>query len=318
MSSNGTIETVGIVGAGLVGSGWSVVFALAGLKVRVFDADPEIRRKVPDFAARTMADMAGAGLASDIDAALARITVCDTLDEAVGDVDYVQESAFERRDVKAEVSAAIGALIRPGTIVGSSSSGIPASAFTETAPNRERFLIVHPVNPPHIVPVVEIIPAPWTAPDVVPVVRAFIERIGQVPVVVNREVEGFVLNRLQGALLNEAFALLEEGYASAADIDATVSYGLGLRWCFMGPFETIDLNAPGGLDDYARRLEPLYRSVAKSRSEPRGWSDELVGKANAERRQLLPKGDLPARRDWRDRMLMELIAHLRRSRAAQS
>ena len=149
----------------------------------------------------------------------------------------------------------------------------------ESVRHRERFLIVHPVNPPHVVPVVELVPTPWTAPDVVPVARAFMERVGQVPVVVTREIEGFLLNRLQGALLNEAFALLEEGYASAADIDATVSYGLGLRWSFMGPFETIDLNAPGGLDDYARRLEPLYHSVADSRKDPRGWSASLVDKA---------------------------------------
>ncbi|MDF2810650.1 MAG: 3-hydroxyacyl-CoA dehydrogenase [Microvirga sp.] len=318
MTGTGSIEKVGIVGAGLVGSGWTVVFALAGLQVRVFDRDPDIRGQVTDFAARTMADMAAVGLASDIDAALARITLCNTMAEAVSDADYVQESAFERVDVKTEVSAQIGALIRRDAIVGSSSSGIPASAFTEASPNRDRFLIVHPVNPPHIVPVVELVPAPWTAQDVVPTVRAFMERIGQVPVVVTREIEGFLLNRLQGALLNEAFALLEEGYASAADIDATVSYGLGLRWSFMGPFETIDLNAPGGLDDYARRLEPLYRSVAQSRREPRGWSDELVQKANMERRQLLPKGELPARRDWRDRMLMQLVSHLRRSRATHT
>lgn len=314
MSSSSSINTVGIVGAGLVGSSWSVIFALAGLRVRVFDRDAAIRHKALDFAARTMADMAAAGLASDIDVALARITACDTLAEAVSDCDYVQESAFERVDVKTEVAAEIGALIRPGAIVGSSSSGIPASAFTEAAPKRERFLIVHPINPPHVVPVVELVPAPWTAPDVVPTMRSFIERIGQVPVVVNREIEGFILNRLQGALLNEAFALLEDGYASAADIDATVSHGLGLRWAFMGPFETIDLNAPGGLDDYAQRLEPLYRSVAHSRREPRGWSLELVSKANDERREVLAKEDLAARRDWRDRMLMELVSHLRRSR----
>ena len=168
-----------------------------------------------------------------------------------------RNSAFERVDVKTDVSTQIGALIRPDAIVGSSSSGIPASVFTKSVRHRERFLIVHPVNPPHVVPVVELVPTPWTAPDVVPAARAFMERVGQVPVVVTREIEGFLLNRLQGALLNEAFALLEEGMRPAADIDATVSYGLGLRWSFMGPFETIDLNAPGGLDDYARRLAPL-------------------------------------------------------------
>jgi 3-hydroxyacyl-CoA dehydrogenase len=146
-------------------------------------------------------------------------------------------------------------------------------------------------------------------------VRAFMERIGRAPVVLTREIEGFILNRLQGALLNEAFALLEDGYASVADIDATISKGLGLRWCFMGPFETIDLNAPGGLEDYASRLEPLYRSVAQSRTSVRGWSQSLIAEADRQRREALPKGALSARRDWRDRMLLDLVKHFRRTGA---
>ena len=153
-------------------------------------------------------------------------------------------------------------MIRDDAAVGSSSSGIPASAFTEHAPRRERFLIAHPVNPPHLVPIVELVPAPWTDPAILPWARGVMQSVGQAPIVVYREIEGFVLNRLQGALLMEAWALFEEGYASAADIDLCVSQGLGLRWSFMGPFETIDLNAPGGVDDYARRLGPLYHSIA--------------------------------------------------------
>ncbi|MET0743706.1 MAG: 3-hydroxyacyl-CoA dehydrogenase [Microvirga sp.] len=315
MRQKATIDTVAVVGAGLVGSAWSVIFSLAGLRVRVHDADPGIRSGLPGQLSRAMDDMVGAGLAEGAEEALARVTVCDTLADAVADADYVQESVFERVDVKTEAASRIGALIRPDAIVGSSSSGIPASAFTETAPHRGRFLVVHPVNPPHIVPVVELVPAPWTDPGVVDDVRSFMERIGRAPVVLTREIEGFILNRLQGALLNEAFALLEDGYASVADIDATISQGLGLRWCFMGPFETIDLNAPGGLDDYARRLEPLYRSVAQSRTSVRGWSPALIEKADRERRALLPRDALPARRDWRDRMLLGLVRHLRRSGA---
>jgi L-gulonate 3-dehydrogenase len=307
-------ETVGIVGGGLVGSGWSVIFALAGLEVRVFDGNPEIRRTVQDFATRTMTEMAELGLASNVQDALDRIVVCETLESAVSAADYIQESVFERQDVKADVSLQIGTAMRPDAIVGSSSSGIPASAFTQSVLHRERFLIVHPVNPPHLVPVVEIVPAPWTEPGLVDAVRALMERIGQVPVVVTREIEGFVLNRLQGALLQEAFALLEEGYASTADIDATISHGLGLRWAFMGPFETIDLNAPGGISDYAARFGGLYRSIANSRNNPREWSDELVSKATAERRSRLPQSELAARRQWRDQTLMRLVAHLRHSR----
>jgi 3-hydroxyacyl-CoA dehydrogenase len=222
---------------------------------------------------------------------------------------FVQESVLEQVEVKADISAAIGPLLNEGAIVGSSTSGIPGSAFTEQAPNREQFLVTHPVNPPYLVPVVEVVPTPWTAQSSVDGALALMAQVGQSPVLVRREVEGFILNRLQGALLREAWDLFEEGYASAEDIDKTVSQGLGLRWSFMGPFETIDLNAPGGVADYAERLGPLYHAIQKSRTEPRPWSAELIGEVDRERRAALPTEKLAARRNWRDRRLMALAAH---------
>lgn len=303
------IRNVAIVGAGLVGSGWAIVFARSGASVRVFDAEASISASVLERIAASLAEMQAVGLVEDVDAILGRISVADSLTDAVASADYIQESVFERVDVKTAISLEIDSAMRPNAIVGSSSSGIPASAFTEGCRNRSRFLVSHPVNPPHLVPVVELVPAPWTDPAIVPFLRAEMARFGQVPVVVNREIAGFILNRLQGALLNEAWALFEEGYASAADIDATVAHGLGLRWSFMGPFETIDLNAPGGVADYAQRLGPLYHSVAQDRTEPRPWSDELVGRVAAQRRDALPGENLADRRAWRDGRLMRLMAH---------
>ena len=255
--------------------------------------------------------MAGYELVADVEALVSRVTVSDTLADAVGPADYVQESVFERVDVKTEICRDIGAVMRPDAVVGSSRSGIPASAFTADAPNRSRFLIAYPVNPPHLVPLVELVPAPWTEPDIVPWLRSAMEDLGQVPIVVNKEVEGFVLNRLQGALLNEAWALYDAGVASAADTDRTVSDGLGFRWSFMGPFETIDLNAPGGIADHARRLGPLYHEVAQSRTHPEPWSDALIERVVAERRTLLPTDGLRDRAGWRDWRLMALVAHRR-------
>ena len=307
----GTIDNVAIIGAGLVGSGWAIVFARSGATVRIFDADAVIRASVLERIGASLAEMQAVGLVDAIDTILARISVCDSLAEAVAEADYVQESVIEVTEVKAAVSLEIDRAMRPGAVVGSSSSGIPASAFTGGCANRSRFLIAHPVNPPHLVPVVELVPAPWTDPAIVPWLRVEMERIGQVVVVVTREIEGFILNRLQGALLNEAWALFEEGYASAADIDATVAHGLGLRWSFMGPFETIDLNAPGGVADYARRLGPLYHSVARDRTAPQPWSEELISRVAAERRAALPSEKLAERRAWRDGRLMRLIAHKR-------
>ena len=174
---------------------------------------------------------------------------------AVAGVDYVQESVFERTDVKRSVYEALDPLLGDAaTVVGSSSSGIPASEFTGGLRISPRCLVAHPVNPPHLVPVVELVPAPWTALETVDAAHALMLGVGQYPIRIARELRGFILNRLQGVLLREAWALYEEGYCSAADIDATISKGLGYRWSFMGPFETIDLNAPGGIADYAARL----------------------------------------------------------------
>jgi len=227
----------------------------------------------------------------------------------------VQESVLERTDVKRAVFAEIDALLGPDAIVGSSSSGIPASEFTGHVACRARCLVAHPVNPPYLIPVVELVPAPWTAPGTVQRTRALMERVGQAPVEMTREAEGFILNRLQGVLLMEAWRLVEEGLASVADVDRTVSEGLGLRWSFMGPFETIDLNAPGGVADYAARLGPLYQRIAASRAEHRVWDAPLIEAVERQRRAVLPQADLGARSAWRDRRLMALARHKRDAEA---
>ncbi len=305
------VRSTAVVGAGLVGLGWAIVFARAGLPVTIFDADESVRSGAKARLRASLVDMESAGLIGDPEGILARCTVLHNLTDAVSNADYVQESVFERVDVKIAISQAIGLLLKSGAVVGSSSSGIPASAFTETAPNRQRFLIAHPVNPPQLIPLVELVPAPWTDSNIVPELRRFMEKIGQVAIVVNREIEGFILNRLQGALLNEAWALYDEGYASAQDIDLTVAHGLGLRWSFMGPFETIDLNAPGGIADYARRFGPLYHGIAKSRMQPKPWSDDVIKHVESERRSQLSVDQLKARSAWRDRQLMALVKHKR-------
>lgn len=306
-------KSIGVVGAGLVGSGWAIVFARAGHPVRIHDASAEQRGAIRDRIAGNLEDLKTFELIDAVDPIMERIEVVDELEDAVTDVAYVQESVLEKTEVKREVYAAIDQHIGPDIAVGSSSSGIPASAFTEDCRHRGNYLVAHPVNPPYLVPVVELVPAPWTSPEVVERVDSLMRETGQVPVRVHGEVEGFILNRLQGALLREAWALFDEGYASAADIDRTVSHGLGLRWSFMGPFETIDLNAPGGVRDYAERLGDLYLSIAESRTEPGAWNEELIERVERERRESLPLPELPSRCAWRDRRLMALAAHKQRN-----
>jgi L-gulonate 3-dehydrogenase len=300
---------IAIVGGGLVGSGWAIVFARAGESVRIYDADANIRNGVMDVIRGQLEDLKDNRLVNDVNAILDRTQVCSTLQSAIGSAIYVQESVFEQTDVKTEISAAIAPLLSDGAVVGSSTSGIPASDFTENLTNRNRFLVAHPVNPPYLAPIVEIVPTPWTDESAVESAMALMRTVGQSPVLVRREIEGFLLNRLQGALLREAWALFEGGYASAKDIDKTVSEGLGLRWSFMGPFETIDLNAPGGIKDYAERLGPLYHAIDASRDNPQPWSPDLIRAVELERRTVLSEADLAERRNWRDRRLMALAAH---------
>ncbi len=249
------------------------------------------------------------GTIESADTVADRIQPVETLEQALEDAEYVQESVFEDVAAKQSILAAIDEHIHRSTFVGSSSSGIPASAFSERLKCRDRCLVAHPINPPDLVPLVELIPAPWTSRQTVQFVRSLMEEAGQVPVEMTREIEGFLVNRLQGVLLVEAWRLVEEGYATVEDIDRTVKDGLGLRWSFMGPFETIDLNAPGGVADYATRLGPLYQRIVASRTEHHVWSPELIKEVERQRRKILSADDLTRRMAWRDERLIALAAH---------
>jgi L-gulonate 3-dehydrogenase len=300
---------VAVIGAGLIGRAWSIVFARSGFQVQLWDQFPQAVQAALDFIADRLPELHQAGLLADMpEAVLARIHSSPSLWEAVRDVEYVQENGPERVDVKCALFDELDRAARPGTVLASSTSGIPASAFTEGLKGRSRCLIAHPVNPPYLVPLVELCPAPWTDPAIVDRTRDLMTRAGQVPATVKKEMDGFALNRLQGALLAEAFRLLAEDAISAADLDALVKHGLGLRWSFMGPLETIDLNAPGGLEDYCNRYGPLYAKMQQQMS-PLDWDAALVGRLQAARRTELPASMQRVRQEWRDRRLMALLAH---------
>lgn len=303
------MEKIGIVGSGLIGRAWATVFARAGHEVVMFDADGAALPKAVGLIEQGLEELRSFGLIAESPKTVAaRVRTAASLAECVGQVDYVQENTSERLEVKREVFAQMDKAAKPDCILASSTSTIETSRFADGLPGKHRCLVAHPVNPPHIVPIVEISPAPFTAPDVVERTRALHEKVGQVPITVKREVEGFILNRLQAALLNEAWRLVAEDYVSVEDLDKTIRDGLGLRWAFMGPFETIDLNAPGGVTDYAARYGPKLHGMMKDiRYE--AWSDEVVAKVEAERRQLMAQADHAKREAWRDRRLMALMAH---------
>jgi 3-hydroxyacyl-CoA dehydrogenase len=307
------MERIALVGGGLIGQAWAIVFGRAGHEVMLYDAEPAALKRARDAIAARLEDLAGFGLVGDPHAVLGRIGYATGLAEALDGAAYVQESTPERVEVKREAYAEIDRLAAPDAILASSTSGIPASSFTAHLAGRHRCLVAHPINPPFVTPLVELCPAPWTDPAVVDRTHDLMTSVGQAPIRLNKEVQGFVANRMQAALIGAALRMVQDGVASAADIDIAIKDGIGLRWSFMGPFETIDLNAPGGIADYLRRYGPLYQAI-EGEHGPLDWTDDgLLRQVDQERRAVLPAERLPERSAWRDRRLMALAAQKRQA-----
>ncbi len=304
-------KTIAVIGAGLIGRAWAMVFARAGWRVRLTDSDADQLARARAFVAASLDEQQQYGLVADSGAAVERIELAASIESAIADADWVQENLPERVELKREVFALLDRHARADAVLASSTSAIPASRFTEGLAGRARCLVAHPVNPPHLVPIVELCGAPWTAPATIARAKQTFVSVGQAPIVVRRELDGFVLNRLQGALLSEAMRLVGEGYVSADDLDMTVRDGLGLRWSFLGPIATIELNAPGGVADYCARYGDFFRRLAAEPAGPQVWeADNAARVANA---LGTPRSDeaREARTRWRDRRLMALVAHKR-------
>lgn len=298
-----------IIGAGLIGSAWAVVFARAGHDVAVFEADPRARHRLPERLARLAED--SAAMSGGDAAPLSRISIVSSLERALDGAAFVQECVPEKLDVKQALFAQCDALASPETILASSTSSFGMSLVADDLAGRQRMIVAHPATPPHLLPVVEIVPAPFTDPSVTERTTALMTAIGQKTVRVNTEVSGFVMNRLQGALLIEMFRAISSGSISAADADTLIRDGFGLRWAFLGPLEGVDLNAPGGIADYLRRYGFIFDNQA-AEGGARGpiVTETIIEQLDRSMRAQLPLSALAARAAWRDRH----IAALRRLR----
>lgn len=303
--------TVGIVGAGLIGRSWAHVFARAGCRVQLWDPSLDQRAAAKEQIALSLRAVQARGLVDDAGAAAARVQVVATLEAAVDGAHYVQESGPEAVETKRAIFAQLDAAAPADCVLASSTSAIVASRFSEGLAGRSRCLVAHPVNPPHLAPVVELCGAPWTSANTLARARAIMGRVGQVPIDVKREVDGFVLNRLQAALLSEAFRLVQDGVVSPQDLDHVIADGLGMRWAFMGPFETIELNAPGGMADYCERYVPWFRRYVAAPPGPDVW-DDARWRSVATAWGDPPGPDQVARKSlWRDDRMAALTAHKR-------
>lgn len=299
-----------MIGGGSIGVAFAIVFARAGHDVRLNEPDAARRQSITQILQARLDDLGSYGLLDEpANEILDRIVTVASLSDAVSDAAYVQECAPEQLGLKKTLFAELDRLAPAGAVLASASSAITASAFAADLPGRARMLVVHPGNPPFLIPVAEVVPAPFTGEVAIAFTQDLLTGAGLTPVLVRKEVEGFVFNRLQGALLREAYCLVRDGVVSVEDVDRIVRDGLGLRWSVIGPFETVDLNTQGGIASHAQKMGPAYQRMGAERGQNDPWTPELVEKVAAQRRTLLPLERWAERVAWRDRRLMSLVRH---------
>lgn len=303
---------IAIVGAGMIGRAWAICFARGGHQVVLWNKSPGKAEEAVAYVASVLPMLHDRDLLNGLSPAeiLAGITAASSLAEALRDADYVQENVAENVEVKRAVYAEMEAHARSDTIFASSTSGLVPSSFTSHLKHPERCVVVHPLNPPYLIPAVDIVPSPATSTDVMDSAVALMRACGQAPIRMKREDPGFLTIRIQGAIYHEAWRLVASGLASAEDVDIAVREGLALRWSFIGPFETADLNAPGGIRDFVARYGDLYQQLYP-KTGPVEWSGALMDEVEADRRAALPMENHKARQMWRDGRLIELAAHKR-------
>ena len=297
---------IACIGAGTVGRAWAVVFARGGYDVWLYDAmEGEVTGRALPSARETLQLLASGGLLDEpVDRVFARLHAAGSITEAVTDAVLVQESVKEDVEIKRQVFAAVDAAAPKTCFFCSSTSAIPGSDFLGAVSHPERALVAHPVNPPSLIPLVELCATQWTSPETMAAVRTLMDDAGMKPVTVLKEIDGFLLNRLQFTLVAEALHLVGEGYCSAEDIDTVMTQGLALRWASIGPFETMHLNATEGFAGFAKNLGAMMRRLGADARTDYDWSPELIASIHAELVKETPVADIPERQAWRNGRIM--------------
>lgn len=250
------VKTVAVVGTGTIGRSWISLFLANGLSVNAFDKSPEAEKLVRESVEKTLPDLREMGFSGQ-----GKLHFTRDLKEAVATADFIQESATEDEKLKIELFREMDQLSKQNTVIATSSSQFQRSTVSKQCQHRERILVAHPFNPPHLIPLIEIVgetPSSRFVKDAV----SFFKAIGSEPVVLKKEILGHLGNRLQAGLFREAVSLLQEGVASVEDIEKTMKYGLGLRWAIMGPFLIFHLNGgKGGIQEF---LQKFGKGIEKS------------------------------------------------------
>ena len=306
---NNQKKKVALIGCGLIGQSWAISFISAGFEVSLFDPVEGVTVQAKEKIKTKLSDLQNYGLLKKkkLSDYLEKIHLAKDLSQAVRGSIYVQESGPEDLDIKKELTKNIDAATSDDIPIASSTSGIPTSLYASDVQGKYRCLVAHPINPPHLIPAVEIVPAPFTSEAITQNVKEIIISIDKEPLELKKEIPGFVVNRLQGALLSEAFNLVKDGISTAEDIDKAISQGLGLRWSFMGPFQTIHLNAPEGIAGYVERYEKMYREMFNKPDID--WSSVVKLGLEEELLNLYQLSDREKQEKERDDKLTKLFLH---------
>ncbi|SDZ07092.1 3-hydroxyacyl-CoA dehydrogenase [Variovorax sp. YR266] len=243
-TSSSSVKRVAVVGTGVIGASWVAYFLAHGLDVNATDPSPGAEDRLRAAVAQHWPTLERFGLVPG--ASVDRLRFHDSLEDAVSVADFVQENGPERMDFKIDLFRRMDAAAPPDTILASSSSGLAISGVQSGCAHPQRVVLGHPFNPPHLIPLVEVIGGEQTSAEAIERTMAFYAAIGKRPIHVKREVKGHIANRLQAALWREAFHLVNEGVASVADIDTAIAHGPGLRWAVMGPFMNLHLSGGAG------------------------------------------------------------------------
>ena len=311
------ISSVACLGGGTIGFSWAVLFAQHGMRVKIHDVYEAVLSRANAELRDAYDTLVEAGVMTDADmsTALSRITTTTDLAEAVKDVDYVQESGPERYRIKREIYRELDRLARPEAILASSTSAMLMTEIQKATTHPERCVVAHPYNPPHIVPLVEIVPGEATSAETVVVARDFMASMGRAPVVARKECRGHIVNHMQAVIYREAKWLVGNGVATAAEIDLAFRTGPGLRLALMGPFLVGMFTSPGGLQDTMidgklnHMLEDDIPSRIEREAPPRSPENELewAKMCVAQMEEELTGTDMQQVKKWRDAKLLQIL-----------
>ena len=297
------MNKIGICGAGLIGASWAIGFANAGFKSFVHDSNQDSLKNFEKISDQLLQDIKILDPKVEPEKIKSNIILGCNIEEICKDSILIQESIIEDLDAKKQIFKELDKLSSKQTILASSSSYLLISKISELVEHRNRCINAHPALPPHVVPFVEVVGSDHTSKEIVESAINIYKRANYAAIVVNKETEGFVLNRLQGALLNEAVRLHEGGYASMEDIDIALKHALGIRWAFMGPFEIMDLNAPEGIKDSFTRYKSGIQNLAKEQNSVPDYSEEYLNKLEFEQRNRLSYSERSIRIEKRNKMI---------------